>query len=455
MYIGARTRSFGKSVFVAVIISAAGLVACGESDGGESGGTGGDNQPGSGGDTSSGGTASGGADTGGTTATGGSLAAGSGGVTGTGGGATGGVTAGGGATGTGGSATGGVTVSGGATGTGGSAAGGVSGGGGASSGGTTGGMTGTGGSSGGGAGTGGVTESGGAATGGSGGTSSTGGTTAATGGGSTAGGAETGGAGTGGSTDCAGHAVSLAANGTGSDSDSAYANVEVDMQTDLPIGNTARTVEFWAFIRTTDWVGEKNEIYYYGGSANAGAFGLDFGTNPVSGSTSNHATLNPITGGGFNDDSTNDLGIDSSTDQWVHVAMVWDGTALVTYVNGLPKITTHGSGGTTALATAQSAFVLGCNPTNKACFGGYFDELRVWKVARSAAEIQANYNKPAAGNEAGLVGYWKFNEDSGTTAADAVSSEGHTAHPGTLKADSAAHLPTFIEPSQPLALVCP
>ena len=190
-----------------------------------------------------------------------------------------------------------------------------------------------------------------------------------------------------------------------------------------------------------------------GGSANAGAFGLDFGTYTVDGAPNNHATLDPIAGGGFNDDSTNDLGIDSSTDQWVHVAMVWDGTVLVTYVNGLPKITTHG-GGVTVLATEASPFVLGCNPTNQACFGGYFDELRVWSVARSAAEVLSLYDRPAAGDESGLVGYWKFDEDSGTTTADAVTAGGHTPHAGMLLADSAAHLPTFIEPSVPPPLVC-
>ena len=133
-------------------------------------------------------------------------------------------------------------------------------------------------------------------------------------------------------------------------------------------------------------MGEKNEVYYYGGSAKAGAFGLDFGTNPVMGMANNHATLNPITGGGFNDDSTNDLGINSSTDQWVHIAMVWNGTNVITYVNGLPKITTAGSG-VTALATAQSLVIIGCNPTNNSCFNGLFDELRIWNVARTATQI--------------------------------------------------------------------
>jgi hypothetical protein len=135
--------------------------------------------------------------------------------------------------------------------------------------------------------------------------------------------------------------------------------------------------------------------------------------------------------------------------------MTWDGSAFITYVNGLPKITVQASGATTTLDTKQSILMLGCNPTNNNCFGGYFDELRVWNVARSAAEIKDNYDKPLAGNEAGLVGYWKFDETSGTTTADAVTSVGHTAHNGTLKADTAAHNPTFVVPSVSLPLACP
>jgi len=249
--------------------------------------------------------------------------------------------------------------------------------------------------------------------------------------------------------------ISLSANGTGSDSDSANAHIEIDMKTDLPIANSKRTVEFWAFIKTTDWVGEKNQIYYYGGSASNGSFGLDFGTNNVTGSTTNHATLNPFTGSDIRDDSGKDLGINSSTDQWVHIGMTWDGAVLTTYVNGLPKITAQGSGSTTTLNTAQSVLMIGCNPTNNNCFNGYFDEFRVWNVARTATEIKDNYNKPMTGNETGLVGYWKFDESSGTTVADAVTSTSHTAHNGTLKADSAAHNPTFVTPTTALPLVCP
>jgi hypothetical protein len=427
-----------------VVLGLAGTLAalsCTSSGGGGSGNGGatGSGGVGSGGSTGSGGAGSGGSiGSGGTTGSGGAA---SGGTTGSGGVGTGGFTGGGtrgGNTGSGGGGMGGFTgggTRGGNTGSGGVGSGGATGGGGAGSGGATG-------------------------TGGGGGSTipGTGGSTIGTGGATGGGGAtapDGGAGGAGGSTNCAGRAISLSANGTGTASDSAYAHVEVDLKTDLPIGNAKRTIEFWTFIKTTDWVGEKNQVFYYGGTDATGSFGLDFGTNYVSGSTTNHATLNPFTGSAIRDDSGKDLGIDSSSDQWVHIAMTWDGSVLTTYVNGLPKITAQGSGSTTTLATTQSVVMIGCNPTNSNCFNGYFDEFRVWNVARTATEIKDNYNKPAVGSEAGLVGYWKFDETSGTTTEDAVAITGHTAHVGTLKADATAHNPTFVTPAVPLPLVCP
>jgi hypothetical protein len=424
--------SLGISHTIFGFFASIALVACSSSGGGSGGGTGGS---GSGGASQPG--------TGGTVATGGTNASG--------GAGSGGKTGNGGSTGTGGSVdSGGSGGKGGASGGGGTAAMGGNGIGGESAGGGTGGKAGMGGAASGGA-TG--VATGGTSAGGEGGAAGKGGAAGMTGPGGSTG---TAGASGGSGTTCAGHAVSLGANGTGSASDSAYANVEIDMKTDLPIGNAKRTVEFWAWIRSTDWVGDKNELLFYGStSGTATQFGMDFGTNPVSSSSSNHATLNPFTGGGYNVDSTADLGIGSSSDQWVHVAEVWDGTQLIVHVNGLPKITSTGDGSVTALATGQSSLIVGCNPSNKQCFGGYFDELRVWNVARTAAEIKEGYNKPMVGNESGLVGYWKFDESSGTITADAVTTSGHSAHTGTLKADTAAHNPTFVVPPTPVPLLCP
>ena len=168
----------------------------------------------------------------------------------------------------------------------------------------------------------------------------------------------------------------------------------------------------------------------------------------------NHATLDPFTGGGFSDDSTNDLGINSSSNQWVHVAMVWNGTNLITYVNGLPKITTLQH----RRHDARDR-VLGAEPRLQPD-----KQQLLQRPVRRAAHLEGrahgdgdpnSYNKPVPTDSANLVGYWKFDETSGTTTADAVTTAGHTAHNGTLKAMATAQNPTFVVPTAPLPLVCP
>jgi hypothetical protein len=250
----------------------------------------------------------------------------------------------------------------------------------------------------------------------------------------------------------------VSANGTGTDSDAAYARLVLDLMSDLPIGNANRTIEFWADINPTDWVGERNELYAYGNfGTTAAAFGLDFGTFAVTGMATNHATLNPVTGGGFNDDSRNDLGLTSATAaQWVHVAMVWGGTAIKTYVNGALRITSPGMNGVAKLATVQAPLTIGCNPPYFGCFNGLYDDFRVWNVARTDAEIDANYTKALKGDEAGLVGYWKFDDAPGaTSAADSVTTAGHTPHPGMLTAVNPNQIPTFVTPTPPAPIACP
>jgi hypothetical protein len=332
--------------------------------------------------------------------------------------------------------TGGESAIGGAPGTGGTASGGNSGAGGVGMGGMTtnlGGAPGSGGASAGG-------TNGGA------GGSATGGRAGGTGGAGAGGG--------GGGTNCVGRAISMSANGTGTDSDAALAEVTIDLGTALPIGNAHRTIEFWAYIKPTDWVGDKNEIYYTGGTGTATAFGMDFGTNTVNGMATNHATLDPFIDGGFSDDSRISLGIDSATAQWVHIAMTWDGTAMRTYVNGTVRLTDNATAAVPMLATKQGPLIIGCNPENSACFNGWFDEFRVWNVARTDQQIMGNYNRPLVGNEAGLVGYWKFDDAVGsTTAADSVM--GQPAHAGMLKAAASTQMPTFITPNPAPPLICP
>jgi len=96
---------------------------------------------------------------------------------------------------------------------------------------------------------------------------------------------------------------------------------------------------------------------------------------------------------------------------WQHLAGTYDGTNITTYKNGVLVASTPWSGN-----VGDVNFVLiGIWDIS---FKGLIDEVRIWKTSRTQAEIQSTMNQPLAGNETGLVGYWPFNEGSGTSAND-------------------------------------
>jgi hypothetical protein len=48
------------------------------------------------------------------------------------------------------------------------------------------------------------------------------------------------------------------------------------------------------------------------------------------------------------------------------------------------------------------------------------DEVRIWNMARTQAQIQFSMNNRISSTTSGLVGYYKLDESSGTTATDAT-----------------------------------
>jgi hypothetical protein len=108
-----------------------------------------------------------------------------------------------------------------------------------------------------------------------------------------------------------------------------------------------------------------------------------------------------------------------------HCAAVFDASAdtLTLYVDGAQVGQTTGQ--TNAIAGNTNKLTVGAapeNPSQPKNFKGFVREVRIWDVARSAAEILANKSATLTGSESGLTGYWKLDEQAGAVAADSSPS---------------------------------
>ena len=94
--------------------------------------------------------------------------------------------------------------------------------------------------------------------------------------------------------------------------------------------------------------------------------------------------------------------------QCYHLAFTYNGTSLDYYVNGCLASSTPHTGN---LITNDFTTGIG-DMSNCQCesWVGYIDEVRIWNVARTQAEIQANMtNLPNPTTQPGLLAYYQFN----------------------------------------------
>ena len=102
--------------------------------------------------------------------------------------------------------------------------------------------------------------------------------------------------------------------------------------------------------------------------------------------------------------------------QWHHVAFTVDASVGQLYVDGALKDTKPWAG-TAGVTTTAEPLRLGLYPGvvgSSNYFQGTLDEVQLWNVARSQAQIQAGIYLPLKGDEAGLIAYYRFNEAPGT-----------------------------------------
>jgi len=106
---------------------------------------------------------------------------------------------------------------------------------------------------------------------------------------------------------------------------------------------------------------------------------------------------------------------------WHHVAATVSGTTARIYVNGV-EVTTDISIG--AVVAGSAPFHIGRHATYNAYFLGAIDEVRIYRRALNLSEITELATPPVTPAPSGLVGHWRFDENSGSVAAD-TSGHGH------------------------------
>ncbi len=120
----------------------------------------------------------------------------------------------------------------------------------------------------------------------------------------------------------------------------------------------------------------------------------------------NNGSLNLTLGSGSWSElisNTNELTLNT----WQHVAGTYDGSYLRLYVNGN---VIDSLAATISISNSTSLLYLGDNGSGARNFPGIIEEVRIWNVARSKAEILAKMNEDLCGNDLGLVANYRMNQ---------------------------------------------
>lgn len=111
---------------------------------------------------------------------------------------------------------------------------------------------------------------------------------------------------------------------------------------------------------------------------------------------------------------------------WTHVSIVYNADSVINVptirFNGIAQtVTVEVTPVGTRLTDVGDDVFIGNRHVLSSTFDGFISDVQLWSDARTADEINDNLNSRLAGDEAGLVGYWKFNEGSGLVALDSTS----------------------------------
>jgi hypothetical protein len=119
---------------------------------------------------------------------------------------------------------------------------------------------------------------------------------------------------------------------------------------------------------------------------------------------------------------------DLSIDAWRHVAGVYDAERITVFRDGV-EISSKPHGGD---VTDVDVLLLGTWETS---FHGLMDEVRIWNIPRTQAELRADMDRKLGGDESGLVAYWDFDEGEGQIVSDVTANKNDGRLGSTLDPD--------------------
>jgi hypothetical protein len=127
--------------------------------------------------------------------------------------------------------------------------------------------------------------------------------------------------------------------------------------------------------------------------------------------------------------------------QWQHLAARYDGAEIVIYRDGKEVGSESHSGNVSDI----NYVLVGIWSES---FSGLIDDVRIWDIARTQSEIQADMYHTLSGNEGGLVGYWRFDEGDGQVVFDSTPYQ----HNGRLGSspESDANDPVWVVSDAPI-----
>lgn len=181
------------------------------------------------------------------------------------------------------------------------------------------------------------------------------------------------------------------------------------------------TIEGWFYATT---ISGSNRFLFYNGNTSLNGYGVYI---------SSSGELIGILGG----NALLSSGYTMPANEWVHIAFTRESGIWKLYVDGLLVTLTNN---TSVPITPSGSFSIGANGFGSERFVGSVDEVRFWSTARTQTQIRQSYSSKA-GNETGLVAYYRFDQSSSDIVPDFSANGNHlTAMNGPVFSSSTAYV---------------